>query len=101
MAVAQHSLLIAVAAAFILPVVFVFLTSLMTDQQALSTNLWPDPFKWRNYTDVFHKSPLWRWSINSFVYSSLATVGLLLSSIPVAYAFARLRFRGREPLFLV
>jgi multiple sugar transport system permease protein len=101
MAVAQHSLLIAVAAAFILPVVFVFLTSLMTDQQALSTNLWPHPFKWSNYTDVFHKSPLWRWSFNSFVYSSLATLGLLVSSIPVAYAFARLRFRGRDTLFLV
>jgi multiple sugar transport system permease protein len=101
MAVAEHSLLIAVAAAFILPVVFVFLTSLMTDQQALSTNLWPHPFKWSNYTDVFHKSPLWRWSFNSFVYSSLATLGLLVSSIPVAYAFARLRFRGRDTLFLV
>ena len=99
--VAQHSLLIAVAAAFILPVIFVFLTSLMSDHQALSTNLWPHPFKWSNYTDVFHKSPLWRWSFNSFVYSSLATLGLLVSSIPVAYAFARLRFRGRDTLFLV
>jgi multiple sugar transport system permease protein len=99
--VAQHSLLIAIAAAFILPVIFVFLTSLMSDHQALSTNLWPHPFKWSNYTDVFHKSPLWRWSFNSFVYSSLATLGLLVSSIPVAYAFARLRFRGRDTLFLV
>ena len=99
--IAEHSVLIAVAAAFILPVIFVFLTSLMTDQQALSTNLWPHPFKWSNYTDVFHKSPLWRWSFNSFIYSSLATLGLLVSSIPVAYAFARLRFRGRDTLFLV
>jgi multiple sugar transport system permease protein len=99
--VAEHSLLIAVAAAFILPVIFVFLTSLMTDQQALSTHLWPHPFKWSNYTDVFHKSPLWRWSLNSFMYSSLATLGLLVSSIPVAYAFARLRFRGRDTLFLI
>jgi multiple sugar transport system permease protein len=99
--VAQHSLLIAVAAAFILPVIFVVLTSLMTDKQALSTNLWPHPFQWSNYTDVFHKSPLWRWSFNSFVYSSLATLGLLVSSIPVAYAFARLRFKGRDTLFLV
>jgi multiple sugar transport system permease protein len=99
--VAQHSLLIAVAAGFILPVIFVVLTSLMTDKQALSTNLWPHPFQWSNYTDVFHKSPLWRWSFNSFVYSSLATLGLLVSSIPVAYAFARLRFKGRDTLFLV
>ena len=101
LAVAEHSLLIAVAAAFVLPVVFVLLTSLMTNRQALSTNLWPSPFEWSNYADVFSKSPLWRWTLNSFIYSSLATLGLLLSSIPVAYAFARLRWRGRDTAFLV
>jgi multiple sugar transport system permease protein len=100
-AVAEHSLLIVAVAAFILPVVFVFLTSLMTDHQALSTRLWPAPFQWHNYVDVFHKSPLWRWTLNSFMYSSLATLGLLLSSIPVAYAFARLRWRGRDTAFLI
>jgi multiple sugar transport system permease protein len=99
--VAEHSILIAIALAFILPVVFVGLTSLMTDRQALSPRVWPDPFQWHNYIDVFHRSPLWRWTLNSFMYSSLATIGLLLSSIPVAYAFARLRWRGRDAMFLV
>jgi multiple sugar transport system permease protein len=99
--VAEHSVLIVVAAAFVLPVIFVFLTAVMTDHQALSTKLWPEPFRWTNYIDVFRHSPLWRWTLNSFIYSSLATIGLLLSSIPVAYAFARLRFRGRDGLFLV
>jgi multiple sugar transport system permease protein len=99
--VAEHSILIAVALAFILPVVFVGLTSLMSDRQALSPQLWPEPFQWGNYIDVFHRSPLWRWTLNSFMYSSLATLGLLLSSIPVAYAFARLRWRGRDAMFLV
>ena len=100
-AVAEHSLLIALAVAFLAPVVFVLLTSLMTDQQALSTKLWPQPFDWSNYVDVFHRSPLWRWTLNSFMYASLGTIGLLLSSIPVAYAFARLRWRGRDTMFLV
>jgi multiple sugar transport system permease protein len=99
--VAEHSLLIAATLAFGLPVVFVFLTALMSDKQALSTSLWPHPFEWSNFTDVFHRSPLWRWMLNSFIYSSLGTLGLLLSSIPVAYAFARLRWRGRDAVFLV
>ena len=99
--VAEHSIVIAIAIAFILPVVFVVLTSLMSNEQALSTNLWPQPFEWSNYVDVFHKSPLWRWTLNSFIYSSLATIGLLISSIPVAYAFSRLRWRGRDTAFLV
>lgn len=99
--VAEHSLLIAAASVFVIPVVFVFLTAVMTDRQALSTQLWPHPFDWGNYIDVFRRSPLWRWTWNSFLYSSLATLGLLVSSIPVAYAFARLRWRGRDAMFLV
>jgi multiple sugar transport system permease protein len=100
-AVADHCLLIAFAAAFLLPVVFIALTSLMTNDQALSPKLWPEPFQWSNYTEVFSSSPLWRWALNSFIYASLATIGLLISSIPVAYAFSRLRWRGRDAMFLV
>jgi multiple sugar transport system permease protein len=100
-AVADHSLLIAASALFVAPVVFVTLTALMTNEQALSPRLWPEPFQWSNFTEVFHSSPLWRWALNSFVYSSLATLGLLLSSIPVAYAFSRLRWRGRDAVFVV
>jgi multiple sugar transport system permease protein len=100
-AVADHSLLIAAAALFLAPVVFVTLTALMTNSQALSPRLWPEPFQWSNFADVFQKSPLWHWALNSFIYSSLATLGLLVSSIPVAYAFSVLRWRGRDALFLV
>jgi multiple sugar transport system permease protein len=100
-AVADHSLLIAAAALFVAPVVFITLTALMTNGQALSPRLWPEPFAWGNFVEVFDKSPLVRWTVNSFVYASLATLGLLVSSIPVAYAFARLRWRGRDAMFLV
>ena len=61
-AVAEHSLLIAAALAFLAPVVFIALTALMTNDQALSPELWPEPFEWRNFAEVFHKSPLLRWT---------------------------------------
>jgi multiple sugar transport system permease protein len=99
--IADQSLLIAAAALFIGPVIFITLTALMTDAQALSPRLWPEPFQWGNFVEVFDKSPLWRWTLNSFIYASLATIGLLLSSIPVAYAFSRLQWRGRDAVFLV
>jgi multiple sugar transport system permease protein len=99
--IADHALLIAGAVLFLAPVVFVTLTALMTNEQALSPKLWPDPFQWSNFVDVFHASPLWRWVLNSFIYAALGTLGLLLSSIPVAYAFSRLRWRGRDTMFLV
>jgi multiple sugar transport system permease protein len=101
MAVANHSLLIAAAIAFLAPFVFVVLTSLMTTNQALSANLWPHPFRLQNFVDVFTKAPLWRWTINTMIYSVLATIGVVLSSVPVAYALARLRWKGRDAAFLV
>jgi multiple sugar transport system permease protein len=101
LAVARHSVLITIAAAFLLPFVFIVLTSLMTTDQALSSSLWPHPFRLHNFIDVFTKAPLWRWTLNTFMYSVLATTGLLLSSVPVAYALARLRWRGRNLAFLV
>jgi multiple sugar transport system permease protein len=99
--IADHSLLIVAAFAFLAPVIFVVLTSLMTNDQALSSRLWPSPFQWSNYVDVFSSAPIWRWALNSFIYASLATLGLLLSSIPAAYAFSRLRWRGRDAVFLL
>jgi multiple sugar transport system permease protein len=101
MAVANHSLLIAAAIAFLAPFVFVVLTSLMTTNQALSANIWPHPFRLQNFVDVFTKAPLWRWTINTMIYSVLATIGVVLSSVPVAYALARLRWKGRDAAFLV
>ena len=34
------------------------LTALMTNEQALSSKLWPDPFQWGNFIDVFHTAPI-------------------------------------------
>jgi multiple sugar transport system permease protein len=100
-AVADHSLLIAAAIVFAAPFVFIAFTSVMTHNQALSSRIWPHPFRWSNFIDVFRQEPVWRWYLNTLWYSGLATIGVLVSSIPVAYALARLRWRGREAAFMV
>jgi multiple sugar transport system permease protein len=100
-AVAEHSLLIATAIVFLAPFVFILLTSLMTNQQALSSQLWPHPFRFQNFVDVFRTAPLLRWTLNTMIYSGLATLGVLVSSVPVAYALARIRWRGREVAFMI
>jgi multiple sugar transport system permease protein len=101
LAVANHSVLIAAAVAFIAPFFFITLTALMTNGQALSARLWPQPFAWHNFVDVFTTAPLWRWALNTLQYSVLATLGLVLSSVPVAYALARLQWRGRNVAFMI
>jgi multiple sugar transport system permease protein len=100
-AVANHSLLIAAAIAFLAPFAFILLTALMTNEQALSSHLWPHPFRWQNFADVFHQANILRWTKNTMIYSGLATLGLVISSVPVAYALSRLRWRGRNAAFAI
>ena len=99
--IALHSLGIALGLMFTLPVIFVLLTALMSDQQALTADLWPREWHFENFALVFEKAPLLRFLTNSLLYSVLATVGMLLSSIPAAYALARLRLRRGNVLFVL
>jgi multiple sugar transport system permease protein len=99
--VANHTVAIAITAAFVLPLFFVVTTSLMTQQQALTHDLIPHPFQWHNYIDIFKEEPILRYGWNTFVYAGLATLGVILSSVPVAYALSVIRWRGQRVVFLL
>ncbi|WP_228991219.1 carbohydrate ABC transporter permease [Streptomyces sp. DH8] len=94
--IAVHSLGVAAALFFVLPFVFVVLTSLMSDQQALTRDLTPNTWEWDNYTRVFHTDGFLVWWRNTLLYAGVGTVLTVVSSIPVAYALAKFRFRGRR-----
>lgn len=94
--IAVHSLGIAAALFFTLPFVFVLLTSLMSDSQALSRDLIPHTWEWDNYRKVFDTPGFLTWWRNTLFYAFLGTALTVISSIPVAYALAKFRFRGRN-----
>ena len=98
--VARHSLAIALSAMFLAPVFFLILTSFMTAHQSLTSNLWPTSWHPENYVAVFSKTPLPKYLLNTAIYAVLATVFMLLSSVPAAYALSKLRWRGRNLTFL-
>jgi len=98
--IARHSIAIALSIMFIAPVVYLVLLSLMTSNQALTSNYWPQSWHPENYVKVFQATPLPRYLLNTVIYAVSATVLMLLSSIPAAYALAKLKFRGRNALFL-
>ncbi|MEP7059905.1 MAG: carbohydrate ABC transporter permease [Actinomycetota bacterium] len=100
-AIGNHALAITFAVMFVSPFVFVVLTSLMTRHQALSSDLWPHPFAWGNYRTIFRDAPIVRYAWNTVVYATLASIGVVLSSVPVAYALSRIRWRGRQAVFLI
>lgn len=61
----------------------------------------PDPWRPENYAQVFEQIPFLRFYWNTIVVTGLAMVGQLVSASLVAFGFARLRFPGRDVLFLV
>src|SRR3954467_74521 len=98
--IAKHSIAIVLAIMFITPVVYLVLLSLMTSNQALTSDYWPNSWHPGNYVRVFEVTPLPRYLLNTMIYAVLATLFMLLSSVPAAYALAKLKFRGRNALFL-
>jgi multiple sugar transport system permease protein len=99
--IARHSIAIALTIMFLAPVVYLVLLSLMTSNQALTADYWPNSWHFENYLRVFQVTELPRYLLNTVIYAVCATTFMLLSSVPAAYALAKLRFRGRNALFLV
>ncbi|AMB57928.1 carbohydrate ABC transporter permease [Microterricola viridarii] len=97
--IAENALLVGLALIFLAPIVFVFLTSVMSSSQTLTASLWPQPFEWSNYVKVFTEAPLLLWFANSATYAILATVFMLVSSVPAAYVLAKIRFRYSNVVF--
>jgi multiple sugar transport system permease protein len=60
----------------------------------------PKPVVFRNYVDAWKAVPFGRFFINSIIVAVCVTIGQVFTSSLAAYAFARLRFPGRDTLFL-
>lgn len=63
--------------------------------------LWPDPWIWQNYIDMWETGPFANWIVNSLILVALGMLGQTLVSIFVAYGFARTQFPGRNQLFVL
>ncbi|MGA2766665.1 MAG: carbohydrate ABC transporter permease, partial [Spirochaetia bacterium] len=61
----------------------------------------PSVIQLTGYLRVLKELPFLSWFLNSFKIASLVTIGQLFTCSTAAYAFARLRFPGRNALFLV
>jgi multiple sugar transport system permease protein len=98
--IANHSGLFALASMFIFPFYLVIVVSLMSRDQALLRSLWPDPFNFANYTEVFTTVPFLKWTWNTFVIASLSVVGAVIANVPPAYALSHLHWKGRQTVFI-
>lgn len=98
-----HALLIAVAAAFVLPLVWMICVSLKPSAEVLANppRFFPQQPQVDAYRQVFQSEhfDFLLYARNTLVIAALSLVGMLLSSAIAAYGFARINFPGRRVLF--
>ncbi|QNE21306.1 carbohydrate ABC transporter permease [Kribbella qitaiheensis] len=95
-----HTILIASALAMVAPFVWQIITSLksLSNATKVPPSLLPEG-RWDNYGKVFDVLPFGHQFLNTVLMAGLRTIGQVLFCSMAAYAFARLRFPGRNLLF--
>jgi multiple sugar transport system permease protein len=96
-------LMLGVSVAFLLPLSWLVATSLTAGSNVFNfpPRLIPDPIEWQNYLAIWQNYPLGRWFLNSFFITTTIVIGQILTSSLAGFAFAKLRFPGRDKLFFV
>ena len=87
----------------VIPFLWMLSTSLKTTAQSMAfpPEWWPRPFVWENYAQIWEYMPFFRFLFNSVKIAFCVVFGQLFTCSLAAYAFAKLRFPGRNILFVV
>jgi multiple sugar transport system permease protein len=99
-----HVLLILGSVLMLLPFLWMVSTSLKPGADVFREyppRLIPTTVQWSNYREALTSMPFDRFYLNSFIVAISVTMLQLLTASLAAFAFARLRFRGRDILFFI
>jgi multiple sugar transport system permease protein len=98
-----YAVLTLLAAVALIPFLWTLSTSLKSiDEVFVYPPQWlPSTLRWSNYSNLWHQLPMGRWIWNSSYIAVCAVAGKLILSSTAAFAFARLRFPGRDLLFYI
>jgi multiple sugar transport system permease protein len=98
-----HLVLIPLAVAMLIPLVWMLVTSVETlaETQHYPPQLLPKSIQVNNYTQVLRDAPFARWFLNSLAVTTAVVVGNLFFCSLAGYAFARIKFFGREVVFVL
>jgi multiple sugar transport system permease protein len=101
--VPKYGLLIVLCVGFLFPLAWMIATSLKTNGEVLAnpTSFFPAVPQWANYPEVIASLNFWQETLNTLIMALGVTLGQILLAALAGYAFARLRFFGRDVLFLL
>ena len=99
----RHLFLILLSLLFLAPFVWMVSTSFKTNAQVVEwPPRWlPNPLHPANYPGVFASIPLLTYAKNTLIVTSLSVIGAVVSNSVIAYGFARIRWPGRDVLFII
>lgn len=97
-----HSCLILFAVIMIGPFIWMFLTSIKTYEETIRIPMqfFPKDIRWINYKIVYEKFPFLLLYCNTIIVSIFTVIGQLIVVSLSAYAFARIKFRFKNVLFI-
>ena len=97
-----YALLILLAFTMLVPFVWMLSASLKLNKDVFAFPMkWiPETFHWENYKTIWTKIPMATFVLNTFKLTIIVTFLQVLTSSFAAYAFSKLRFKGRNILFL-
>ena len=61
--------------------------------------IWPEEMRWSNYVDAWNSAPFSKYAINTIFVTVMNILGTLLTSSMAAYAFSRVKWKGRKVCF--
>jgi len=98
-----HVVLILAGITFLMPLLWIVSTSLKTAGQVFIIPVeWiPSNPQWANFVEIFQILPLATFIRNTFIVTVLGTLGAVCSSLIVGYSLARLRWPGRDYVFML
>ncbi|MBX3064766.1 MAG: carbohydrate ABC transporter permease [Anaerolineae bacterium] len=97
-----HVLLLSGGIVMIVPFLWMITTSLKAQSQVYAAPyIIPNHFEWANYQQAWEAAPFLRYYANTLIMTAGITFGQVIFSSLAAYAFARLKFPGRDFLFLI
>lgn len=96
-----HVVLVVIGLSMVLPFVWMVLTSLKPAAEVDAPTWIPSALNWKNYPQVFEMIPFIRFYWNSIFVALWVTFLQVFTSALAAYAFSRLRWKGRDTVFLL
>ena len=96
-------MLLPLALLMVVPLIWMVITSVQTlnETRHFPPILVPSGIQWENYTEVLQRAPFARWFLNTLVVTVVVVIGNLLFCSLAGYAFARIKFFGRDVVFIL